>query len=119
MSLHHVTRDGQTQPGTAGLAGASLVDTVKALEDAGEMFGRDAGAKVADADPDGSDSRAMGAVRVGHLSCADQNSAVGLVAGLTVLNAILDEIAQDLEDSVGVGHHLRGCGLANFEDSRG
>src|SRR5260370_17215844 len=48
VGLDHVTCDGQTEASAAGLPGAGFVDAVEALEDATEVFGGDAGAKVAD-----------------------------------------------------------------------
>jgi len=53
MRLHHVTRDGETKAGAAGLPGAGLVDPVEALEDAIEVLGGNAGAEVANAELDG------------------------------------------------------------------
>ena len=46
VSLHNVLDDGEAEAGAAGLARARLVDAIKALEDALEMLGGDAGAEV-------------------------------------------------------------------------
>src|SRR2546430_14655099 len=110
--------NGEAQAGAAGLPGARLVDPVEALEDAVEVFGGDAGAEVADAELDGA-AGAKGAAGVRYLAGAHQDSAVRLVAGLAVLDAIFDEVAEDLEDGVGVGDDLGGGGLAGLEDRLG
>ena len=46
VSLEDVLDDGEAEAGAAGFAGAGLVNAVKPLEDAMEVFRGDAGAKI-------------------------------------------------------------------------
>jgi hypothetical protein len=50
---HYVFGDGEAEAGASGFAGAGFVDAIKAFEQAGEMFGGDAGAEVLDEEFDG------------------------------------------------------------------
>lgn len=47
VSERDVFGDGKPQAGAAGFTGASLVDAIEALEEPRQVFGRDAGAEVA------------------------------------------------------------------------
>ncbi len=94
--MHRMVCNGEPKTCATGLPGAGFVDAVEALKDAREMFRGDAGTKVADAELDGFDG-------IRDLSGADDDSREGLVAGLPVFDAVLDEVAEHLEDGVGVG----------------
>ena len=53
MGEHDVLGDGEAEAGASGFAGAGFVDAIKAFEQAGEMFGGDAGAGVLNEEFDG------------------------------------------------------------------
>src|SRR5260370_5073957 len=109
LGLYHVSCNGEAQAGASGLARTRLVHTVEALEDAAEMFGGNPLAKVADAELDRVD-------RIEALACADDDPAVQLVAGAAVLDAVLDEVAEHLEDGIGVSEDLGVGGFADLEN---
>ncbi len=49
MAVDDVLDDGEAQPGAADGAGAALVDPVEALGQPGDVFARDPGAVIGDA----------------------------------------------------------------------
>ena len=89
MGQDDVLDDGQAQARASGLAGASLIYAVKALEDAVQVLGGNAGAKI----PDGELYFGFQKPR------ADANS----LAGLGILECVFDEVAENLVHGVGIG----------------
>src|SRR5205809_683412 len=93
---HEVPDDGEAEPGAAQVARARLVDTVEALGDPRQVGARDADARVAHA----------------HLHTLDGGRAVarprahGHPAALgCVLHRVVEEVDEDLRETVVVGVH--------------
>src|SRR5580704_12008960 len=107
LDLNHVASDGESKAGTAGLPGAGFVDSIEAFEDALEMFGGDAGAEVADAELD----RFGG---FGYGPGTDDDAGMVLWPGGSVLDAVFDEIAEHLDDRVGIGEDVRWRSLTDL-----
>src|ERR1700733_11439235 len=79
------------------------------------MFRSNSWTKVADAEFDGATVPPRTA-RFGDIARAYDDSTVRLVPGLAVLDAVFDEVAEYLEDGVGVGDDFDGGDLADLED---
>ena len=89
MGEHDVFGDCESEPGAAGLSRTRLVDSIKALEDAIEMFEGDAGAEVADKEL--------------NLGFEFASAYADALPTLGVFHRILDQIAEDLVERVGIG----------------
>jgi hypothetical protein len=97
MGQHDVFGDGKPESSAAGFAGAGFVDAVKALEEAREMFGGDAGAEILDIEFDAEFDAPVGRTGTEH------NSA----AGAAVLHRVVDQIRENLMDRFAVGAYAR------------
>src|SRR5579871_230528 len=109
LRLHHILGNCEAEAGSSGLPGTGFINPVEAFEDAVEVFGGNSLAKVADTELDGVDG-------FGDFAGADDDPAVELVAGAAVLDRVLDEVAEHLEDGVGVGEDLNVGELADLKD---
>src|SRR5579871_3468775 len=106
LRLHHILGNCEAKTGASGLSGTGFVDPIEAFEDAVEVLGSNSLTKVADAELDGID-------RFRDLAGADDHPAMESVAGSAVFDGVLDEIAENLKDGVGVGEDL---GIGEFAD---
>jgi len=96
VGLNDVLDNSKSQAGTAGFARACFVDAIEALEDAIKVFEGDAGTEVLHAELDFS----------GQESGANAN----VLPFPSVLESVLNQVAEDLVHGVGVGHDERvGC----------
>ena len=90
MRLHDVLGDSEAETGAARLAGAGFVDPVETLEDAVEVLGGDSRPEVPHGELD-ANRRARARRRRTRLPC------------FAILHGVFDEVAEDLDDGVGVG----------------
>ena len=86
---HDVFGDGEAEASPSGLAGASLVDAIKAFKETGQMLGRNAGAEILDVELD---SPSGG-------PCAQDDAS----AGAAVFHRVVDEVGEDLVNGLAVG----------------
>ena len=93
MGEHDVLGDGEAQTGASGLAGASFIDAVETLEEAGQVLGGNAGTEIADEEFYG--------VRDGASAEHDAS------AGSTIFHGIVDQVGKDLMDGFAVCEYAR------------
>src|SRR5260370_27286578 len=89
MQIHDRTGDGGTEAGAAGFARASLISTIEALEDVGQIFVADANSGVANFDS--------------GVPCSIRKVHVNFSAGRRVLNGVFDKNQQKTLDRGRIG----------------
>src|SRR5258708_17700931 len=90
-ALRKVLHDGETEAGAPQLPAAGFVNPVEALENPGQMLGRDAGAVIADLQ----NRASVGAGRARHLDVRTLGR---------VLDRVLHQVLEDAPEAIGIGH---------------